>query len=106
MSTSCKKILEEEEKFGLNNLRTYLNLQKNSFKIKKNLLNFLYELNDKNKNVIGYGAAAKGNTLLNYAGIKKDLIKYVADKYIHKQGKILQGSHIVYLLKKCLNIIH
>ena len=57
-------------------------------------MNFLYESNDKNKNVIGYGAAAKGNTLLNYAGIKKDLIKFVADKSIYKQGKFLPGSHI------------
>ena len=94
MSDNCKRILDKEEKFGLNNLKAYFNLQKNAFKIKKDLLNFLYESNDDNKTVVGYGAAAKGNTLLNYAGIKKDLIKFVADKSIHKQGKFLPGSHI------------
>jgi len=46
------------------------------------------------KAAVGYGAAAKGNTLLNYCGVKKDLIAFVADKSPHKQGKFLPGSHI------------
>ena len=54
------------------------------------------ENNKKNegKVVVGYGAAAKGNTLLNFAGVKSDLIKYVVDRSPHKQGKFMPGSRI------------
>ena len=65
-----------------------------TFKVKKDLLNFLYDANASKKTVIGYVAAAKGNTLLNFAGIRQDLLKAVADKSKHKQGKYLPGSHI------------
>jgi len=57
-------------------------------------LSFLIEQKQAGKNVVAYGAAAKGNTLLNYCGIKKDLIKFVVDKSPYKQGKFLPGSHI------------
>jgi hypothetical protein len=58
------------------------------------LLNFLLELKSTGKSVLAYGAAAKGNTLLNYAGIKPDLLPGVCDAAPSKQGKFMPGSHI------------
>jgi len=52
----------------------------------------LIEKKDQGKLVVGYGAAAKGNTLLNFAGVKSDLVKYVVDRSPHKQNKFLPGS--------------
>jgi len=63
-------------------------------KVKYDLLKFLIEQKENGKTVVGYGAAAKGNTLLNYCGIRKDLISYVADLTPFKQGKYLPESHI------------
>jgi hypothetical protein len=57
-------------------------------------LSFLLEQKRLGKKIAAYGAAAKGNTLLNYCGIKKDLISFVSDASPHKQGKFLPGSHI------------
>ena len=62
--------------------------------MKYSLVSFLTEQKRAGKKVAAYGAAAKGNTLLNYCGIKKDLILFVADASPHKQGKYLPGSHI------------
>ena len=61
---------------------------------KDNFLNFLLRAKKDNKKVVAYGAAAKGNTLLNYAGVRPDLISYVADKNPNKQGKYMPGSRI------------
>ena len=65
-----------------------------SLNIKLDLLDFLISARRENKKVCGYGAAAKGNTLLNYAGVRHDLIEAVADRNPHKQGKYLPGSRI------------
>ena len=62
--------------------------------MKKDLLRYLTELKSSGKTVAAYGAAAKGNTLLNYAGIHSDLIPYVCDAAPSKQGKYMPGSHI------------
>jgi C-methyltransferase./Methyltransferase domain./Hypothetical methyltransferase. len=62
--------------------------------IKHELLRFLLKAKADGKRVVGYGAAAKGNTLLNYAGVKPDLLAWVADANPHKQGKYLPGSRI------------
>jgi hypothetical protein len=63
-------------------------------KIKDDLLSFLIDAKNKGKTVVAYGAAAKGNTLLNYAGIRSDLISYVFDYSPSKINKYLPGSHI------------
>ena len=63
-------------------------------KVKIDLVGFLIEQKKKNKKVAAYGAAAKGNTLLNYCGVKNDLVEFVVDASLHKQGKYLPGSHI------------
>ncbi len=91
---SVKKMLYREKIFGIKSIKTYDSFQKNAELIKNNLIELLLKLKKENKVVMGYGAAAKGNTLLNYAGIKNDLIKFVFDKAKSKQNKYLPGSHI------------
>jgi hypothetical protein len=87
-------LLAEEERHGLCRLDTYIDFQPRADKIKDTLLTYLIEQKLAGKKVAAYGAAAKGNTLLNYAGIKQDLLPYVCDAGIAKQGKFLPGSHI------------
>ena len=92
--SSVEKILDNEFRLGMKELDIYLSFQKKANKIKNDFLKFLIEQNQLNKLVLGYGAAAKGNTLLNYAGVKPDLIPYVCDLAVSKQGKLMPGSRI------------
>ncbi len=87
-------LLSEEQEFGLLNMEIYKNFQEKANRVKYDLIDFLIQAQKDGKKVIAYGAAAKGNTLLNYAGIKNDLIKFVVDKSPYKQGKYLPASHI------------
>jgi SAM-dependent methyltransferase len=87
-------LLAEEEHQGLRRPETYRAFQQRADTIKDNLLLFLIEQKHMGKKVAAYGAAAKGNTLLNYAGVKPDLLPYVCDAAPSKQGKFLPGSHI------------
>lgn len=89
-----EKALLEENSYGLNRLITYEGFQEKVDLKKHELLRFLLSAKENGKKVAAYGAAAKGNTLLNYAGIKSDLINAVYDESIHKQGRFLPGSHI------------
>jgi len=91
---SVGSILLKEEAFGLRKIETYKNFQLKAEKIKNDLLTFLIGQRVKGKKVVAYGAAAKGNTLLNFAGIKPDLLPVVFDAAESKQGKFLPGSHI------------
>jgi hypothetical protein len=87
-------LLAEEKQRGLRRLATYSGFQPRADKVKDELLAFLIEQKRAGKRVAAYGAAAKGNTVLNYAGIKQDLLPYVCDAAPSKQGKFLPGSHI------------
>ena len=87
-------LLEREQKAGLLRLETYTTFLDRADKVKEDLLLFLIEQKRNGKRVAAYGAAAKGNTLLNYAGVKPDLLPYVCDAAPAKQGKFLPGSHI------------
>ena len=87
-------LLEEEAGHGLQKQETYATFQDRANRIKDNLLHFLIEAKRSGKTVAAYGAAAKGNTLLNYAGIKTDLLPFVCDAAPSKQGKYLPGSHL------------
>ena len=78
----------------MTHLNYYDNFHEKVQKIKINVLEFLILQKKQGKKVIAYGAAAKGNTLLNYCGIKSDLITFVVDKAPSKRGKFLPGSHI------------
>jgi len=91
---SVDALLQEEATRGLQQLQTYLEFQPRADKIKNNLLTFLIEQKRQGKTVAAYGAAAKGNTLLNYAGVKPDLLPFVCDAAKAKQGQFMPGSHI------------
>ena len=94
ITPEIKNILDKESKAGLDKIGTYTNFTVSAEKIKEDLLNFLHDCKKNNKQVIGYGAPAKGNTLLNFCNIDKTLISYTVDKNIHKQGKYLPGIQI------------
>jgi SAM-dependent methyltransferase len=94
LSANVKALHEKESAAGMGELSYYLGFQDKANKVKYELLSFLLTQKREGKKVVAYGAAAKGNTLLNYCGIKKDLIAFVVDASPHKQGKFLPGSHI------------
>jgi SAM-dependent methyltransferase len=91
---NVENIINEEIKFGLNNDQVYEYFQYEVDFIKNSVLSFLLESKRNKNSVAAYGAAAKGNTLLNYAGIKPDLLPVVYDAAPSKQGKLMPGSHI------------
>jgi len=91
---TVSRLRAEEEGRGLQRLATYQAFQAKADETKYTLLSFLIEQKRQGKKIAAYGAAAKGNTLLNYAGIKPDLLPYVCDAADSKQGKFLPGSHI------------
>jgi hypothetical protein len=88
------EVLQKEVKCGLREIDTYLQLQASAEKIKNDFLAFLLEKRLTGETVVAYGAAAKGNTLLNFAGVKPDLLPLVCDAAEAKQGMFLPGSHI------------
>ena len=94
ISLNVSNLLKKEAKAGLQNLSIYQTFQAKADKVKDDFLLFLLKAKKQNKTVVGYGAAAKGNTLLNYCGVKTDLVRFVVDASPHKQGKYLPGSHI------------
>lgn len=94
ISSNIQLLLDKEESFGLNDIATYQSFQFNLEKVKNDFLEFLLRAKKEDKKVIAYGAAAKGNTLLNYGGVRKDLISYVVDASPYKQNKYLPGVHI------------
>lgn len=93
-SPAVEILLKIEKEAGIETKEFYSTFQTRAERIKDDLLIFLIDAKRKKKKVCAYGAAAKGNTLLNFAGIKPDLISFVADKNPAKQDKYLPGSHI------------
>jgi len=91
---SVRSLIEEEASRGLQTLSTYSDFQARADQVKDALLNFLLDQKREGKSVVAYGAAAKGNTILNYAGIKPNLLPMVFDAAPAKQGKFMPGSHI------------
>lgn len=87
-------LLKKEAEKGLTALPYYNNFQQRAFKVKLDLIDFLSAKKREGQLVAAYGAAAKGNTLLNYCGIKNDLVDFVVDANPHKQDKFLPASHI------------
>ena len=87
-------LLEKEKKFGLQEISTYTDFTKTIENVKKNICDFFLSATKENKKIVCYGAAAKGNTLLNYCNIGRDIIQYTVDKNPHKQQLFLPGTHI------------
>jgi SAM-dependent methyltransferase len=94
VSGRVAQLIETEKSLGYGSLKLYEQYRNQVVKVKQDLLQFLIEAKKQGKTVVGYGAAAKGNTLLNYCGIREDFIDFVTDMNPHKQGKYLPGVHI------------
>jgi hypothetical protein len=91
-------LLARESEVGLTRPETYASFQARANRVKDDLVAFLIEQKRLGRRVAAYGAAAKGNTLLNYAGVRPDLLPYVCDAAVSKQGKFVPGIHIpIYL---------
>ncbi len=93
-SPSVTQLLDLEASAGIGSISLYQDLQSKAEKIKDSLLTFLIDAKRKGLKVCGYGAAAKGNTLINFAGIRPDLLPYVVDKSPAKRDKYMPGSRI------------
>ncbi len=94
LSPAVAALLQKEKDKGMDTISYYEGFQQKVEKVKDQFLRFLLKAKEDGKKVVGYGAAAKGNTLLNYCGIRSDLISFVADANPHKQNKYLPGCHI------------
>jgi hypothetical protein len=87
-------VINEERAAGLDRADGFASFAERTRACRDGLLDFLVTAKSQGRQVVGYGAAAKGNTLLNYAGVRSDLLAYVADRSPHKQGRLLPGSHV------------
>ena len=90
---SIKLFLNEEDKFGIKDYKTYQNFGKKVYEIRKNVLENIKKLKNKNKKIIGYGSPAKATTALNFFGIKNE-IDYVVEDNKLKHGKFIPGVNI------------
>ena len=93
-TSNIDAVLAEEARRGLQSLDGYQDVQRRADQVKDDLLTFLIEKKRAGRTVAAYGAAAKGNTLLNYAGVRPDLLPFVCDAAPAKQGRFMPGSHI------------
>lgn len=100
ISPNVTALLHEEKVKGMQTTEYYDGFQNKADRVKYDLIDFLIKQKKNGKKVAAYGAAAKGNTLLNYCGSKKDLIEFVVDASPHKQGMFLPGSHIPVVTEK------
>ncbi len=91
---SVQQIIDQEADRGLRDKAVYADFQQKAETVKNDVLRFLLQAKQDGKTVGAYGAAAKGNTLLNFAGVKPDLLPFVCDAAAAKQNKYLPGSHI------------
>lgn len=94
ITLAVNELLKRERVAGMSDQAYYRGFQKRAERIKHDLLAFLLEAKRQGKKVLAYGAAAKGNTLLNYAGVRDDLLPLVIDRNPAKQGKYMPGSRI------------
>jgi hypothetical protein len=88
------ELRSREDARGLNTIAGYLSFKEQVKETKRNLLQFLIDAKRAGKRVAGYGAPGKGNTLLNYCGIRQDFLDYTVDRSPHKQGRFTPGTHI------------
>jgi SAM-dependent methyltransferase len=104
VSSKVDELIAEENNAGMTTIDFYRGFQEHAEKVRNDFLRFLIDKKNEGKVVVGYGAAAKGNTLLNFAGVKSDLIKYVVDRSPHKQGKFMPGSRIAIVSEDQLKV--
>jgi len=94
ISPRVRELEQREVKAGYTSIGFYLEFKDKVKQAKRDILDFLISAKKENKVIVGYGAPAKGNTLLNYCGIGDDFIDYTVDRSPHKQGRYLPGTHI------------
>jgi hypothetical protein len=94
VSPGVIELRKREESAGFNQLDVYFSFTEKVKETKRKLLEFLIEIKRQGKSIAGYGAPGKGNTLLNYCGIRSDFLDYTVDRNPYKQGKYLPGTHI------------
>ena len=102
LSSNVNTLLEKEKVKGMQTLAYYKGFQEKVNQVKVELLKFLIEQKEAGKKVAAYGAAAKGNTLLNFCGVREDFISFVVDACDFKQGHYLPGSHIPIVSEKMI----
>ncbi|MFH2066097.1 MAG: class I SAM-dependent methyltransferase [Pseudomonadota bacterium] len=90
----AQKLLAVETERGLALVETYIKFSNQVKKTKQAILKFMIEIAEEGKTIVGYGAPAKGNTLLNFCGIRTDMLPYTVDRSPHKQKLFLPGTHI------------
>ncbi len=105
LSPSVDALLDKERNAGMESLDFYTGYQAITDDVKNNCLMFLLDAKKRGKRIAAYGAAAKGNTFLNYCGIREDLIEFVVDASPHKQGRFLPGVHIPVVAESALREI-
>jgi SAM-dependent methyltransferase len=93
-SDAARELAQRERDAGYERLETYLGYGLRVERDKRQILRFLIDLKEQGLRVAAYGAPAKGNTLLNYCGVRRDMVEYTCDLNPHKQGHFLPGSHI------------
>lgn len=94
ISNRVKDLLQRELDMGFKNLEFYKYFEENVRETKRKILDFLIKTKRDKKQIVGYGAPGKGNTLLNYCGVRTDFLDYTVDRNPHKQGKFLPGTLI------------
>ena len=102
VSASVRALLDLEERSGMRSVAFYADFAQDIEEIKAEFLAVLVAAKSEGKKVAAYGAAAKGNTILNFAGVKPDLISFVVDRNTAKQGKWMPGSRIPIVDEDCL----
>jgi 2-polyprenyl-3-methyl-5-hydroxy-6-metoxy-1,4-benzoquinol methylase len=91
---SVRELAAREKEAGFDRLQTYFSFDEKVKETKRRILTFLIGIKCANKSIVGYGAPGKGNTLLNYCGIRTDFLDYTVDRNPYKHGKFLPGTHI------------
>lgn len=94
VSAEVERLRALERSAGLHDLETYRRFNQSVIRCKRRLLQFLIEAQEHGKRVVGYGAPAKGNTLLNYCAVRCDMLSFTVDRSPHKQGSFLPGTRI------------
>jgi hypothetical protein len=93
-SNRVDDLLQREQKFGILCIETYHDFENKVKSTKRKALSLLIKLKNEGKTIVGYGAPGKGNTFLNYTGMRTDFLDYVVDRNPYKQGTYLPGTHI------------
>ena len=94
ISKNVDRLRNNEIVEGISKVEYYTNFQEEIFALKREILDFFIKAKEKNKIICGYGAPGKGNTLLNFCGIRTDFLEFTVDRNPYKQGKFLPGTHI------------